>query len=84
MLATIAGVCAYEWRTATDPAQFRGTLHMYDTPFERCVYRGVGEFADRGEWPRTVDGRDARGLIEAACAKDVVAFGADEEGAIQH
>ena len=83
VLAVVSGTIAYKWHEATDPAQFAGTIQMFDTPAERCVVRGVDQFDERGEWPTTRDGVDARAAIEAACAKDVIAFGADEPGAIQ-
>lgn len=82
-LIVVSGVVAHKWHEATDPAQFQGTIQMFDTPAERCVVRGVDQYDERGDWPTRRDGVDARTAIEAACAKDVIAFGADEPGAIQ-
>jgi len=52
----------------------RGLAVGMATPHEQCVGRGVAQFEVRREWPRTVDGRDARTLIESRCTLDPDSF----------
>lgn len=60
-----------------------GTTTLYDTAVERCIAKGVGQFSDRGQWPRTSAGEGARALVNARCAIDVWAFGADASEAVE-
>jgi hypothetical protein len=79
--ATLAAGAYVSWEAQQQV--YSGVTYMYDTPAERCLSKGVGQFADAGQWPRTSTGQDARAEITARCAADVWAFGPDEPGAVQ-
>lgn len=81
IVAAVGGTVAYQWHAATTLEH--NTVYMYDTPMDRCEARGVEQYFDRNEWPTAADGGDARALVQGACARNVAAFGADPEGAIQ-
>lgn len=85
-VAAAAGVATFAAASHIHQASMRareGVTYMYDTPAERCVSKGVGQFADAGQWPRTITGQDARAEIIRRCADDVWAYGPDEPDAVQ-
>jgi hypothetical protein len=85
-VAAAAGVATFAAASHLHQASIRereGVTYMYDTPAERCVSKGVGQFADAGQWPRTITGQDARAEILRRCVEDVWAYGRDEPGAVQ-
>lgn len=83
MMAAAAAASVYaQWENAKTSVLHGRTIY-FDTPTERCLARGAGEFDDRHEWPVTFDGREARDEIVAACAVDVAVFGADDPEAEQ-
>jgi hypothetical protein len=85
-VAIAAGVATFAAASHLHQASMRereGVTYMYDTPAERCLSKGVGQFADAGQWPRTITGQDARAEITQRCAEDVWAYGPDEPGAVQ-
>lgn len=85
-IGAVASVAAFAATSYAQHLSERGresVTYMYDTPAERCLVKGVGFYADQGEWPQTIAGQDARQLIEQECATDVWAFGPDEPGAVQ-
>jgi hypothetical protein len=68
-LLEAAAFTAYVMRPAD-----RGLSVGLASPQAQCVSRGAAQFEVRREWPITLDGRDARTLVESRCTLDPGSF----------